>query len=188
MRSSGVSARMVFAGPLLALLLLGVCGRFTMGARQANGTPQGPVQLKTELEALAGFAGRWSCQGVFPSSGKAIESQLVFAPDLEGAWLAVRHDDLPPNRYHALEMWGFDAESKQFVAFIYDNFGGTRKFTSAGWVGKQLVWLGESAKTAPPVTERFRFASQGPNQLLMNYEVKKGSGDWAVGDTLTCRK
>jgi hypothetical protein len=180
-------ARPVFAGFGLVLLLCAY-GRFSMAAPQANGTVQGPVKLKKEIETLGSFEGRWSCQGVFPSSGKPIESQVVFSPDLEGAWLAVRHDDLPPNRYHAFEMWGFDEESKQFVAFIYDNFGGARKFTSAGWVEKKLVWLGEGSKTDPPVVQRFVFASEGPSQFVMNYEVKKGSADWVIGDTLTCKK
>jgi hypothetical protein len=66
---------------------------------QANSAPPSDsVKLKKDIEILAGFEGKWACQGVFPSSGKRIESQIVFAPDLEGVWLSVRHDDLPPNR------------------------------------------------------------------------------------------
>ncbi len=62
----------------------------------------------------------------------------------------MRHDDMPPDRFHALELWGFDSSAKNFVAFIYDNFGGVRKFTSDGLAGDQLIWKGESTKADPP--------------------------------------
>jgi hypothetical protein len=147
-----------------------------------------PVQLGKELETLAYFTGHWSCQGVFPSNGKPIASQIVFAPDLAGAWLTVRHDDLPPNRFHAFEMWGFDKEAKQFVNFIYDNFGGARKFTSSGWSENAMIWAGESLKASPVALERFVFRRVDSGQFLVNYEVKRGPDDWAIGDTLTCKK
>jgi hypothetical protein len=153
-----------------------------------SGAVSTDVKLKKEIESLAGFEGKWACQGVFPSSGKPIESQILFAPDLEGAWLSVRHDDLPPNRFHAAEYWGFDPAEKQLIAFIYDSFGGARKFTSPGWTEDKLVWTGETAKTDPPVTQRFVFRRDSPSQFVMNYEVKKGAADWVIGDTITCRK
>jgi hypothetical protein len=156
---------------------------------QANSAPPSDsVKLKKDIEILAGFEGKWACQGVFPSSGKRIESQIVFAPDLEGVWLSVRHDDLPPNRYHAFELWGFDAEAKQLVAFIYDNFGGARKFTSPGWAEEELIWTGESGRTDKAATQRFVFRRDNPGQFVMNYEVKKGNSDWTIGDTITCKK
>jgi hypothetical protein len=145
-------------------------------------------KLKKELESLQGLAGVWHCQGVFPASGKKIESQIAFTPDLEGAWLVMRHDDMPPNLFHALEMWGFDKDAKQFVAFIYDNFGGVRKFTSAGWEEQKLIWMGETSAATPPLTERFVFKRDSPEQLVVNWEVKKGTADWTVGDTLACKK
>jgi hypothetical protein len=146
------------------------------------------VTLKPEVQSLGGFLGKWACRGVFPSNGKSIESQIVFAPELEGAWLGVRHDDLPPNRFHALEHWGFDTDEKQFVAFVYDNFGGARKFTSSGWAEDKLIWLGESSKTDPPAVQRFVYKRDTPSQFVVNWEVKKGTADWVVGDTLTCKK
>src|SRR5258708_506639 len=87
-----------------------------------NSAPQNADQtsdsltLKKELEPLGYFAGHWTCKGVFPSTGKEIASDLVARVDLDGAWLVLRHDDAPPNRYHATELWGFDPQTKQFVA------------------------------------------------------------------------
>jgi hypothetical protein len=154
----------------------------------ASATTSAGVMLKPEVQSLASFEGKWACSGVFPSNGKEIESQIVFLPELEGAWLWARHDDLPPNRFHALELWGFDPAEKQFVAFIYDNFGGVRKFTSSGWTEDKLIWLGETSKTDPPTVQRFVYTRNSLSQFAVSWEVKKGNAGWAVGDMLTCKK
>jgi hypothetical protein len=179
-----------------ALFLSFCLAAITLSAHQdakVAATPQvspldSPIKLKTPIESFSPFQGKWTCDGVFPKSGKRIDSQIVFAPDLEGAWLAVRHDDMPPDRFHALELWGYDSATKNLVAFIYDNFGGVRKFTSAGPANDQLIWKGESTKADPPITERFIFNFKDPGQLIVNYEVERGSADWVIGDTLTCKK
>jgi hypothetical protein len=146
------------------------------------------AKLQKQVESFSPFTGKWSCQGIFPKSGKHITSQIVFATDLEGAWLTVRQDDMPPDRFHALELWGFDSGAKNFVAYIYDNFGGVRKFTSAGLANDQLIWKGESTKAEPSITERFVFNLKDATQFVVDYEVQRGSADWVIGDTLTCKK
>jgi hypothetical protein len=146
------------------------------------------AKLQRQVESLSPFEGKWSCEGIFPKSGKHIASHIIFAPDLEGAWLTVRHDDMPPDRFHALELWGFDSTAKNFVAFIYDNFGGVRKFTSSGLANDQLIWKGENTKADPPITERFVFNLKEASQFVVNYEIQRGTADWVVGDTLTCKK
>jgi hypothetical protein len=155
--------------------------------QQANGAAS-ESKLKKEIEGFAPLQGKWSCAGVFPSNGKKIESQIGFVPDLDGAWLVTRHDDLPPNVFHDAEYWGYDSAAKQFVAYIYDNFGGVRKFTSSGWVEDKLIWLGEPSKTEPPRLERFVYKRDSSAQIEVNWEVKQGTKDWAIGDTLTCKK
>jgi len=157
-------------------------------AQQPKAAETAEPKLKKEIHVFAGLAGKWACQGVFPSNGKRIESQIAFAPDLDGAWLVKRHDDLPPNIFHDAEYWGFDSAAKQFLAFIYDNFGGIRKFTSSGWTDDKLVWLGEPSKSDPPRLERFVYKRDSPSQIQVNWEVKQGAKDWAIGDTLTCKK
>jgi hypothetical protein len=157
-------------------------------AQPAKSPETSEAKLKKEIETLAPLQGKWACQGVFPSNGKKIESQIAFAPDLDGAWLVKRHDDLPPNLFHDAEYWGFDSATKQFVAFIYDNFGGVRRFTSSGWTDDKLTWLGEPSKSDPPRLERFVYKRDSPTQIEVNWEVKSGAKDWAIGDTLTCKK
>jgi|SRR5580658_7203992 hypothetical protein len=177
--------------PILLLLMLWTQpfgGRELSAQQTAGGAASPSGKWKPAVEGFATLEGEWACRGVFPANGKTIESQIVFSPELEGAWLFARHDDLPPNRFHAFELWGFDSAEKQFVAFVYDNFGGVRKFTSSGWTENKLVWLGETSKTDPPAVQRFVYKRDNPSQFALNWEVKKGTADWAVGDTLTCKK
>ncbi len=72
-------------------------------------TPQAPsfdspAKLQKQIEGLLPFEGKWACEGILPKSGKHIASQIILAPDLEGAWLTLRHDDASPDRFHALEL------------------------------------------------------------------------------------
>jgi hypothetical protein len=141
--------------------------------------------LKKELAPLEFFEGTWSCKGTFPASGKTIESHITFTPDLDGAWLSVRHDDTPPNKFHALELWGWDAKKSQFIATIFDNFGGARQFSSTGWQDQSFTWNGEPAARGTSPGERFVFRKDSSTEFTVNWEVNRDS-TWKVGDTLTC--
>ncbi|SRR5258707_1303130 len=66
-------------------------------------TPQAkfdpPIRLPNDLVDF--FSGEWNGTGEF-ASGKKIEADISFTPDLDGQWLVYRHADRPPNRYKAL--------------------------------------------------------------------------------------
>ena len=87
---------------LFVLIGTGFVSSGKISARQASGSA--PAALKKEIEPLAPFIGGWECSGSFAKSGKPISSALNISPALEGAWLIVRHDDHPPNQFHALEL------------------------------------------------------------------------------------
>ena len=183
-----MKTRALFLSFCLAAIALSAHQDAKVAARSQEPPLDSPTKLKKQIESFSTFQGKWSCEGVFTKSGKHIASQIAFAPDLEGSWLTVRHDDMPPDRFHALELWGYDSAAKNFIAFIYDNFGGVRRFTSTGLADNQLIWNGESTKADPHVTERFVFKLKDAGQFAVNYEVQRGSADWVIGDTLTCKK
>src|SRR5258708_8335571 len=58
-----------------------------------------------ESGALAKFIGNWSCKGNFTSNGAPIAADLSIQRDERSGALVVRHDDVPPGAYHALEIW-----------------------------------------------------------------------------------
>lgn len=112
---------------------------------------------------------------------------MAFQPDLEGAWLMVRHDDRPPNTFHAVEFWGFDKTTGQFVAVVNDSFGGMRIFTSPGWQENRLTWTGDTLAPEKP-KQHFLFDKKRPREFVVTFELSREEGGWRPIDVLTCTK
>lgn len=144
--------------------------------------------LKAELQPLSFFLGEWNCEGEFVASKKTIASHIAIAPDLEGSWLVFRWDDKAPNRFHALELWGFDKAANHFTNFIHDNFGGARLFNSPGWDGDTLIWTGNLLAGLPTLDERFVIERKSLKEFVISWDVRKPQADWTTGDRLTCSR
>ena len=135
----------------------------------ATGSSSAPApELKPELQPLAFFAGQWDCDGEFVASKKPIQAHISIAPDLDGSWLIFRWDDKAPNRFHAVEFWGYNKTAKHFSNFIYDNFGGARLFESKGWDADTLIWAGDMLPAAS--------GAASPNQPALRPRTQIGQG------------
>lgn len=161
------------------IALLGViatCNSFAMA----------PDSVSPPMRSLDYFVGDWSCAGVFPASGKSIASQMRYQHDLQGAALLKHHDDtLPPARYHAIEVWGYDNKAQRFNATILDNFGGARRFHSTGWSKDEWAWVSE-AEVQP--AQRFVYVRLDEQHYRVDWQVARNGTDFVVGDTLTCKR
>jgi hypothetical protein len=145
------------------------------------------AELKPELSSLAYFLGDWDCAGKFDGSGKAIAAHQHFSPELEGAWIAFRHDDTPPFNYHALSEWGWDSTQKKFVMTAQDNFGGVRVFYSSGWNSMQLQWDGDAVGSTSAPAQRFTFERVDDRHFKVSYFTLKNNA-WSRMDSSTCSK
>src|SRR5580698_9870567 len=85
------------------------------------------------------FSGHWDCAGHF-ANGTAIKSTIAFAWQESTQTLHVQHDDLAPNQYHAVEIWGPAKATKDYRSTIGDSFSGIRWLSSPGWAGDSLSW------------------------------------------------
>jgi hypothetical protein len=141
--------------------------------------------LKPAIATLGYFIGDWECSGKFDSSGKTIEAHQSFTPDLDGAWIAFRHDDKPPFSYHALAEWGWDDKQKKFVMTTQDSAGGVRLFYSNGWDADKIQWDGDTINSASTPTQRFTFEKVDDRHFRVSYFVFK-NGAWARVDSSTC--
>ncbi|QNK01041.1 hypothetical protein [Dyella telluris] len=131
------------------------------------------------------LTGPWTCHGVFPATGKTIDSSIRFELDLHGKALVKHHDDTsPPATYHALEAWGYDAKTSRYNATILDSFGGARLFSSEGWKDGRLVW--QSAPEVKPA-QRFTYKREPGNGLRIDWEVQR-EGAFVLGDTMQCSR
>jgi len=156
-----------------------------IAAAACGAASQEAPTLADNLRPMAFFQGVWSCQGEFPRTGTHIASHERFAPDLVGDWLVMRHVDLPPFGFHALEMWGYEASQKQFVNYIFDNAPEARRYVSHGWVASRLTWTSsmQAAKA-----DRFVFERRGESEYQVDYARTTDGRTWQLVDTLDCRR
>jgi hypothetical protein len=153
-----------------------------------SAAPSAVSSLKSEVEPLSFFLGQWSCEGEFPATKKPISSRVAATASLDGSWLLFRWDDIAPNQFHALEMWGYDKDAKQFTNFIFDNFGPARLFHSPGWESDKLIWTGDALVSPPNLNQRFLIERKPPNSFVISWQMHKPGADWATGDRLTCTR
>jgi len=165
---------------LVSVSLIAVLSAFT--SAQTPMTPGGNI-ANPEQQVLSPLVGKWNCSGRFARSGKPIENAISFTPILDGNWMLVQHDDLPPNKFHALELWRYDKDSKRFTATLFDNFAKQeRSFTSDDKGPEKLTW----ERSMDGGVEQFVFELSG-KKLSVGYQVKRPPAtDWTLVDSLSC--
>ena len=131
------------------------------------------------------FSGHWDCAGHFASNGAAIKSTIAFAWQESTQTLHVQHDDLAPNQYHAVEIWGPAKAAKEYRSTIGDSYSGIRWLTSPGWAGDSLSWT-RVEKNKP--VERFTYSRKGASEMTVEWFVAKPSGEFVLGDSLDCTR
>ena len=129
------------------------------------------------------FVGHWDCAGHFAANGAVIKSVIAFAWQESTQTLHIQHDDLAPNQYHAVEMWGASKAGKDYRSTIGDSNSGIRWLTSPGWSGDSLSWT-RSDKNKP--AERFTYTRKSESQMTVQWLVAKSSGEFVLGDSLDC--
>src|SRR5262249_6906101 len=107
-----------------------------------------------------------------------------FTTELDNQKLLYRHTDRAPNRYKALGTWGYERDTGKFVMVVEDNFGGSRRFESDGWVNGKIIFLKDVPLSASNFPERFTFERQTGSTFKMTYEAKRNGQDWKMGDYL----
>ena len=132
------------------------------------------------------FAGSWGCAGEF-ASGKKIEADVSFTPELDGKWLLYRHDDQPPGRFKAMALWGVDQSSGKLISVMDDNFANARLFTSDGWKDGSVTFTRDAFLDQKISQERFRYERQSDNSFKMTYE-RLADAQWKMGDFIVCKR
>lgn len=174
---------MVFPRLLLAALLASATSACLA---QATSTPaaqprfEPPVPVPADLASF--FTGEWSGRGQF-ASGRPIEADVSFHPELDGQWLQYRHTDRAPNKYKALGMWGIETASHKLVMTLNDSSGTARAFTSDGWAGGALTFA-RTVSREPLREERFSFTRLSDNSFRMVFEVRADDKPWRMIDQL----
>ena len=148
--------------------------------------PKKPEKLSSEF--LSFFIGDWTGDGEF-ANGKKISADLSFKISLDSSWVTYEHVDRLPGRYKATSMWGVDAFSGQFVAYLFDNSHGHRKFASDGWRdGKLILTTNEYYPQRGLLFQHFIYERLSDKSFKMTYEMSKDGISWKLADYLTFTK
>jgi hypothetical protein len=143
-----------------------------------------PVKKTDEFAPFKPLVGQWECHGTFAGSGAPIGASLAITIDGKTGSLLLRHDDLPPNAYHAVELWG-PAEGGGFRAVIADASSGMRWLTSPGWLDGVLQW--ERQEGSQP-KERFRYTLVGAGRFKVEWFVIDATRRAILGDSIDCAR
>lgn len=131
-------------------------------------------------DAFRPLIGQWRCSGSF-ANGKPIAAHLAITMDKATGSLMVRHDDLPPNGYHSVEIWGPAADG--YRATIADSDDGIRWLTSGGWQDGALQWV---RREDGRDKEIFRYDQLTAKGFAISWFVVRANGQRVLGDSVTC--
>lgn len=102
---------------VLILVVMGDCFSALQRSSQAAQTSQ---KALLPPDIVNYFNGNWAGKGKF-TSGKDIESDFSFVPDLEGQCIVVRQRERPPNTFEFVALWSMDSISKDVVMLLASN-------------------------------------------------------------------
>lgn len=191
-----------FLGGLIACTMtLPVAATVLEGQAAAQALPQPGVGVPPSgtcdphagvpADLLQFLTGEWTGAGQF-ASGRPIEADVSFTPDLDNRWIVYRHADLAPGRYKVLGMWGCERSRMQLIMTLHDNSGGFRTFESEGWVDATVVFHRSTAVATNAAStksqERFTFMRQSEDTFKMTYETTADGTIWKLGDWLVFRR
>ncbi|NDK54314.1 DUF1579 family protein [Pontibacter fetidus] len=149
---------------------------------------QQSVQKKPSADLLQFFAGKWTGEGKF-FNDKPITANLEFTVALDSSWLKLEHVDVTPNTYKATSMWGNDPQTGEYVAYVFDNYGGHRKFNAEGWANGKLILTTQQPNPKGGILwQHFIYEKLTTDSFKMTYEVSKDGTAWRMVDYLIFRK
>jgi hypothetical protein len=151
----------------------------------ANGSASSADSPLSGLAAI--LNGSWRCSGHF-ANGKKITSTEWFASLFSGRWLTQEHVDDLPFTYQAHSVWGWNGGLHVLTLTIYDNFGGSRLFTSSGWQDSALVFDERPLVGVAARQERFIYKLLPARGYSVEYQVLDESHAWKMADLLTCTR
>lgn len=138
----------------------------------------------SRMNELAFFLGTWDAPGKFHTTPfapeKPIDMHIVGSGELNPHFLRISTAERPTpentNPLRATYLWGYDAESDEFVADWFDSNGGRGRQRSAGWSGDTLVFEGTITMGGATVPLRDTFTQHGPDSYHHIGEVDLGQG------------
>ena len=168
---------------LLSLIALVAASNAQITSQISPSSTQ-PHKASLPADLINYFSGDWTGKGKFITSGRELESDYSFSPDLGNQILVVRHKEKPPNDYVYLALWSVDSISGDLVMLLASNHdAGARLFRSKGWESEKVTFQSVPDLRAPFALERVTFSRESPTTFRTIYEMSRDDGKtWRGGD------
>jgi hypothetical protein len=139
------------------------------------------------LPPLARFlVGTWRCNGGTPA-GRVLTSEVHFSTTLGDHFLESTHRDDPPGRYMSTSLWPTKSGTP-LSTVIYDNFGGSRRFSTGAWSPDSLTWVRDTTE-ADARMETFTYRRVDDSRYWYGWHVRRAPGaPMVLGDSATCNR
>jgi len=122
------------------------------------------------------FTGDWAGKGRF-TSGRDLESDFRFVPQLENQCVLVHQKEKPANTVEFSALWSVDSVSGNVVMVLVGNLDtGTRIFRSHGWQDGKIVFKSVPELRSYWALERFTFERESATVFHSTYEFSKDDG------------
>lgn len=160
-----------------------------VAAQNSSGSAQASDKPRLPQDLVNYFAGDWSGKGRF-TSGRDLESDFSFVPQLENQCVLVHQKERPPNTFEFSALWSVDSVSGDVVMALAGNLNtGARIFRSHGWQDGKIVFQSVPELRSYWALERFTFERESAAVFHSTYEFSKDAGKtWVVGDKQTFTK
>lgn len=161
----------------------------TLAVAQNSSTQQAPEKPHLSQDLVSYFTGDWAGKGRF-TSGRDLESDFSFVPQLENQCVLVHQKEKPPNTFEFSALWSVDSVSGDVVMALVGNLNtGARIFRSHGWQDGKIVFRSVPELRSYWALERFTFERESATVFHSTYEFSKDDGKtWLVGDKQTFAK
>jgi hypothetical protein len=142
---------------------------------------------------FAALEGNWSCEGAF-ANGKPLAADLGFTLSPDRRSIRYSHVDRAPSDYRQSAHWGLDKASGHILSLAFVGFGKEPKpsgamyvYVAKSWTANSLTLVHKKLTAEPFADNRFTYTLAGKT-LKMLWEVRRGAGEWKMGDYLDCKK
>lgn len=171
----------------LAFLTLAVA-LTTLAVAQNSSSVQAPEKPHLSQDLVSYFTGDWTGKGRF-TSGRDLESDFSFVPQLENQCVLVHQKEKHPNTFEFVALWSIDSISGEVVMLLAANLdAGAQIYRSHGWQDGKIVFQGVPDLRSHDL-DRFTFERESATIFHSTYEFSKDDGKtWLVGDKQTFTK
>jgi hypothetical protein len=137
--------------------------------------PEKPPEMKPAPELKAeygGMIGTWKCNGKGSMGGHEMKSTGTYKAEwgLDNYWVVAKAEEKMvgmPMSHKSIDIYGYDATTKEFTQLSVDNMGGWSMTKSKGWQGDSEEWVGTGNMMGKTSEVKWSITKKGDKEVTV---------------------